>query len=152
MRSARTAHPLPPSRGTAALLRVLVAGALALLASSCVWNVASPGVVLATNPPGARVVVNGHDTGFATPCHVDLNRADRHEVEFHLAGYAVAKRRLEPSETWDTVLWKDGDIGLSVWRFPIFLTFRGLFFPFRQDDNLAPQRIYVPLEVATEGG
>ena len=123
---------------------------LTLTLSSCVMDMSSPGVFLATNPAGARVLVDGYDTGFATPCAIDLDSSKQHDVTFELEGYAPSTRRLVPNPTTTVVPWTDGDIGASKWRFPIFLTFRGFFFPFRTRNNLAPARVYVPLEVATE--
>ncbi len=122
-----------------------------LLLPGCVMNTASPGVFLATNPPGARVFVDGKDTGFATPCAISLDKTREHEVAFLLDGYEVARRDLFPNTRWTTTSWADGDIGLSIWRFPLFLTFTGLFFPFSEDDDLVPSRVYIPLEIATEG-
>lgn len=124
--------------------------ALAAALSSCVLDVSSPGVYFATSPPGARVVVDGRDSGFATPCAIELTRSEEHEVTFELAGYEPARRTLIPNTTTTVVPWTDGDIGATKWRFPIFLTFTGFFFPFRVNNNLAPSRLYVPLEVATE--
>ena len=127
-------------------LAVLIATAL----SSCVMDVSSPGVFLATNPAGARVLVDGYDSGFATPCAIDLDPSKPHDVTFALEGYAEATRRLVPNPTVTVVPWADGDIGASKWRFPLFLTLDGFFFPGRSRNNLAPARVYVPLEVATE--
>lgn len=131
-------------------IHALTGLALALLASSCVLDVSSPGVLLATSPPGARVFVDGADTGFATPCAIDLEPSAEYEVEFHLEGYAVARRVLFPLHRTTVVSWADGDIGATKWRFPTYLTFWGLFFPFRDSANLAAKRVYVPLEVATQ--
>ena len=127
----------------------LLALACALALSSCVMDVSSPGVYLATNPPGARVIVDGYDTGFATPCAIELETSEPHEVRFELDGYAPATRKLVPNPRTTVVPWSDGDIGATKWRFPIFLTFAGFFFPFRVDNDLAPSRVYVPLEVDT---
>lgn len=106
--------------------------------------------MLATDPPGARVLLDGRDTGFATPCHLELDLTRVQEVAFTLEGYREASRTLRPAETWTVVPWRDGDMRLSTWRFPIFLTFGGFLFPFRVNEDLAPSRIFVPLEVATE--
>lgn len=143
--------PLTPARSRR--LGGLLVGALlaGLFGSSCIANTASPGVFLATNPPGARVFVDGADTGFATPCSLDLDKTNEHEVAFVLDGYDVARRDLYPNTNWSAVPWSDGDIDLGVWRFPLFLTFEGLFFPFRENDNLVPSRVYVSLEISTEG-
>lgn len=118
-------------------------------ATSCL-NVATPGVLLSTNPPGARVLIDGVDSGFATPCALSLEITAPHEISFELDGYQTARRTVVPNESFHVVPWWDGDVGLVVWRFPIFLTFNGLFLPLRQNDNVIPNRIYVPLEVATQ--
>lgn len=121
-----------------------------LLSTGCVSSTASPGVFLATNPPGARVYVDGADTGFATPCSISLNKTVEHEVAFLLDGYEVARRELVPNTHWTVIPWSDGELDVGIWRFPLFLTFRGLLFPFGENDNLVPSRVYVPLQIATE--
>ncbi len=118
-----------------------------VFACSCIMNTSSPGVLLATRPPGARVLLNGQDSGFATPCTLDLDGDT--EVTFQLEGYQDARRQLLADRVWHRVRWKDGDIGPQTWRFPLFLTFGGLFFPWRYETNLFPERVYVPLEVST---
>ena len=123
---------------------------VALLCASCLSNTASPGVFLATDPPGARVYVDGADSGFATPCSISLNKTVEHEVAFLLDGYEIARRELYPSTHWTVVPWSDGELDVGIWRFPLFLTLEGLLFPFGEDDNLVPSRVYVPLEIATE--
>ena len=150
-------RPIRPSTLTTRMrsslaLSVLWVLGLSFFSTACVASTASPGVFFATNPPGARVFVNGADTGFATPCAISLDKTREHEVAFVLDGYDVARRELFPNTRWTATPWSDGDIGLSVWRFPLFLTFEGLFFPFGEDDDLVPSRVYAPLEIATEGG
>jgi len=140
------------SKRTSRTLTVFWVLCLSFSHTACVASTASPGVFFATNPPGARVFVNGEDSGFATPCAISLDKTREHEVAFVLDGYDVARRDLFPNTRWTATSWSDGDIGLSLWRFPLFLTFQGLFFPFGEDDDLVPSRLYVPLEIATEGG
>jgi len=136
---------------TALTIPVCLVLCLALLSTACVASTASPGVFFATDPPGARVFVNGADSGFATPCAISLDKTREHEVAFVLDGYDVARRELYPSTRWTATPWSSGDIDLGIWRFPLFLTFEGLFFPFGEDDDLIPSRVFVPLEIATEG-
>lgn len=131
------------------MIRPLVPLLLALGASSCVLNSGSPGVMLATSPPGARVLLDGADSGFATPCWIDVD--EDASVRFELEGYRAAERELVfDTRVW-LVPWWDGDIGARTWRFPTFLTFFGLLLPVRYERNVFPKRVYVPLEVATEG-
>lgn len=124
---------------------------LALLwCGSCILSESSPGVMIATDPPGARVLVDGIDSGFATPASIDLSDRDV-TVSVELEGYQTATRELTGDRRWHVVPWSDGDISTSTWRFPLFLTFAGLFFPFRFRENSFPKRIYIPLEVAVDG-
>lgn len=127
----------------------LVCVALAGLLQGCMV-VRPPGVLFATEPPGANVVINGRDSGFATPIELDLDRGKMHTVEFKLDGYDTAVRHLDPSLRVHVVPWYDGDLGPKIWRFPLYLTFFGLIAPVRINNGLVPGRIYVPLRVATE--
>jgi len=130
-------------------MRVLAAIAAALLATGCVRD-SSPGIIFATDPPGALVYVNGTETGFATPCAIELDRDDAHRVEFRLEGYETEERRLTENRVIWIVPWSDGEVNITHWRFPLWLPMRDFVLPVRFDDNVVPNSIFVPLRVATE--
>ena len=87
-----------PSSSTLAKLRTTLAlAALVPLASCLAWTSPRPdlvfdrkppGVNFSTTPPGAAVILDGTDSGFATPCIIDLDEGERAMV-----GPLVAKRR-----------------------------------------------------------
>ena len=65
------------SETSVSFARVLLAPALLATLSACAEIRRDPGVMFASNPSGARVVVDGVDSGFVTPCHLDLPRSTR---------------------------------------------------------------------------
>lgn len=125
-----------------------IVAALALLASSCAQT-RVPGLVLASDPPGARVFVDGVDSGQLTPCYLDVER-DEHRVEFRLDGYETATRLLEDEHRTYLVPFHEATIGPQTWRFPLWLQFHRFFLPVRRDVYFSPTRIFVRLRIAGE--
>lgn len=107
-----------------------------------------PGAFFSTSPSGARVRIDGHDTGFVTPCLVDLapDADERVRVELELEGYALASVVLAPSSVTDSIGWSHGHtLPVGSLGMPLFLPAADLFVPFRPDDGHHPQRIHVRL-------
>lgn len=123
-----------------------LAAALALLASACVAVERSAGVALSTSPPGARVVVDGEDSGFVTPCRLGLSRS-RHAVDLVLDGYRPARVRIEPGGQDDLVYWREAYINEEVWRFPLWLNAYDGLFPYKLRQAYEPGRVFVELEL-----
>lgn len=136
MERAASRHPAP------ALLAVLAALAL----PGCLFTRSQPGVMLATTPPGATVLVDGRDSGFVTPATLSLERSAWHRIDFQLDGFATESRLVGPGKRPELIPWTQGYVGVYTWYFPLFLPMEYLFFPLRIDDNLVPQRIHVRLE------
>ena len=119
---------------------------LALLASSCVEIPRTPGVMFSSAPPGARVVVDGRDSGFVTPCHLDLERK-HHDVDIVLPGYTPAAVKIEPGgQTW-LILWDEAWLSENVWHFPLWLNARDGLFPVKVERSYEPKRVYVQLRL-----
>ncbi len=141
-----TDRPSPRS----ATHRARVSIPLALLAAgaaSCVEIRRVPGVMLATTPPGARVMVDGVDSGFVTPCHLDLSRS-RHDLDLVLEGYKPVSVAIEEGGQTTLVFWDEAWIYPNTWRFPLWLNARDGFFPVKVEHSYSPARIYAPLKLA----
>ncbi len=80
-----------PSKAT------LAGVSIAVLIGMLVWMFAPAGVVVETEPPGAAILVDGADTGSATPARVSAWPAGRHEIRVRLPGYEP-QARVAPSE------------------------------------------------------
>jgi hypothetical protein len=124
-----------------------LAAAFALGCVSCVELRRTPGVMFATSPPGARVMVDGVDSGFVTPCHVDLSR-ERHDVDMVLEGYKPVSVAIDSGGQTTLVFWDEAWIYPNTWRFPLWLNARDGFFPVKVERGYSPARIYAPLKLA----
>ena len=122
----------------------------AVLASlvSCM-SVSPCGVTVASEPPGARVHVDGRDSGWVTPCHIALDAEETHVVTIALDGFTPRELVLEPLQRHGIVAWRQGVNGVkSTIRFPILLPTQDLLLPFRESQALAPGRVFVRLRPA----
>ena len=119
--------------------------AVALLAS-CVAIQRAPGVELASRPPGARVVVDAEDSGFVTPCTIDIGRA-KHQVDLQLDGYQPARVFFdEGGGTW-IMHWNEAYADYHVWRFPLWLNMWDFWTPIKIDRGYEPARVFVALRL-----
>jgi len=125
--------------------------ALALLclvasATSCKMIAKSAPVSIASEPPGARILVDKRDSGFVTPAVLMLDLDETARVELQYPGYVTATRILVPDRLNETVLWRDMHNHSSTWNFPLWLNARDGFAPFTTVRRLSPGRVYVRLE------
>ena len=119
--------------------------ALAALASSCATWVTPPGTHFTSEPPGARVMVDGRDSGYVTPCMVNL--ADRGtRVRMELDGYETAEFLLRSEGDVFVIPWYNGDNQTLGYRFPLYHDANDLFFPFKVDNSLSPARLHIELQ------
>ena len=122
--------------------------ALALLlpgAASCV-NISPPGTALTSEPPGARVEVDGHDSGWVTPCLIALDEDETHLVRIVLDGHAPHEIVLEPFYRRSAVSLSEGVTGMrSTLQFPTRLPVQDLLFPLRESYTMSPARVFVRL-------
>lgn len=126
----------------------------ALFLLSCVLvagcrNVSPAGIHFSSEPPGAAIRVDGADSGWVTPCEVDLDVEREHEVELLLAGFAPRRFLLVPEEQRSFVSWNQAVNGLRTrQRAPFLMPATDLLLPFREVHTLAPGRIFVRLHPA----
>ena len=103
--------------------------------------------MFASDPPGARVWVDGEDSGFVTPCNMGLSRED-HQIDLLLPGYQAASIKIGPrGERW-LIHWSEAYISWNTWRFPLFLNYEDGLAPIKLSRGHSPQRIHVPLNLA----
>ena len=127
------------------LLRALALALLLLGASACVAFQAHPGVSLSTNPPGARVLLDGKDTGYITPCHLGIPR-ERQRIDMQLDGFVPASVLVEPGGDFVLIYWREASLTETTFRFPLWLNMEDFIRPMKVQRGLEPRRIHVPLE------
>lgn len=125
--------------------RALGLAAVLALLPSCL-NVSPPGTTFASEPPGARVHVDGRDSGWVTPCRIALDTDEPHVVTLAMDGYAPREVRLTPLNRRGLVSWSLGvNAPQSTIHFPILLPAWDLFFPIRDWESQSPARVFVRL-------
>jgi len=80
-------------------IQIGIAGFVIFFLTGCATIATGPGpevkMRIASNPPGAKVLVDGQERGY-TPLIVGLTRADRHRVVISKAGYQDYVQELKP--------------------------------------------------------
>ena len=131
-------HLIPARRAALCLLPLGLVG--------CALFDHSSKVTLASDPPGARVLIAGRDCGFVTPCVLELDPSEPATIALELGGYELATRVLVPDTQRYAMLWRDMHIRNEVWNFPLWLNMRDTFVPVKINRRLSPARIFVRLE------
>jgi hypothetical protein len=126
--------------------RALACFSIALALSGCILLPSPGNVTFASDPPGARVLIDGKDTGFVTPCALALERNDDTRLDIELPGYVTATRYLTPDHQCYVILWREMYVDQRTFHFPLWLNVRDFFVPIKYDKTMAPGRIYVRLE------
>ena len=127
------------------ILHVLAA---ALLCACSATGLSDAAVSFASDPPGARVIVDRKDSGFVTPCRLALESGS-HRVDLELPGHAAANLRVERSLRTDVLLWPDMYSHPGVWRFPLWLNLEDAADPIKARWAFSPGHVFVRLERAT---
>jgi hypothetical protein len=118
---------------------------LALALAACV-DITPHRTTIASEPPGARVLIDGRDSGWVTPCHIALDEEEEHVVRVSLAGHESREVVIVPFYRLKIVHWTAGVNGVrSTVRFPILLPTIDFLFPFSETDAAAPGRVFVRL-------
>jgi hypothetical protein len=125
---------------------VLLALLLALPTPGCLLFQHPKGIAVSSDPPGASVLVGQRDTGFVTPCVLEVDPDDDERIDFVRPGYMTETRYISPD--WDVyaILYREMSVEFSTWDFPLFLNFRDFFVPVKVSDRISPNRIHVRLE------
>jgi len=119
---------------------------LAATTTSCVLFQHPQGIAVSSDPPGAAVRIDGKDSGFVTPCVLDIDADDDQRVDIVLRGYETETRYLTPDHEVYAILWREMSVGQNTWDFPLFLNFRDFFVPVKVTETVSPGRIHVRLD------
>ncbi len=129
-------------------LQLLLALALLVTAPGCTWFSSQDDVLFTSDPLGARIFVDGTDTGRTTPAKLRLggNFGNDHDVRFEKAGYRPVERRIYQHTEGYTSKWIDGaSQDLSMPPLPIFWTLGDFLFPFGVRGAIVPGELHVKL-------
>jgi hypothetical protein len=129
---------------------LLVTLAASLASPSCALLDRTTPVSIASDPPGATVLVGRKQSGFVTPCVLALELGENQRIDLQYPGYVPATRILTPDHQVYAVLWRDMYVRSQVWNFPLWLNTRDMFVPVKYERTLAPGRLYVKLERAAD--
>lgn len=128
--------------------RIAAVLALACATLSCTSLRKPRGVALSSDPPGARVRIDGRDCGFVTPCWIALDPDEEYRIDFEFPGYATARRLITSRRETEVILWKDQLVSHRTWHFPLWLNLEDFVVPVKTAKVSEPGRVYVRLERA----
>ena len=149
----------PPRRSGRTVAHLAALLCLVPLESCLAWTTPRPdfrfdrrpaGVSLSTTPPGANVIVDGLDSGFATPCMLAFDEDETHRVEFELQGYRTAGLYLSPNRRWFLIPYDDAGRPPRTWHFPLWLPLGEFLLPVRTNSGLAPSRVHLRLRLGSD--
>jgi len=102
----------------------------------------SRGVMVSSHPVGARVLNDGRDSGFATPCCLAIDRK-KQRIDLVLDGYQRASRIVTDDNRTYLIYWREAYLGPKTYCFPTFLNFYDVWVPVRFEETYSPERIFV---------
>ncbi len=117
--------------------------AAAALLPSCTWFSGDATVLVTSEPPGARIILDGEETGQTTPSKLELGGilGGDHAITIQKQGFRDETRRVFHYTQGYTSKWIEGVSTESLPAFPMFWTAGDWFFPF------GVKWVYVPHEV-----
>jgi hypothetical protein len=136
---------MSPRDGHIQGVRVLALAALAGL-PACSMLAPNRAVALSTNPPGATVKVDGRNSGFVTPCQIQLDIDEDVRLDFEVPGFRPETRYLTPDDAVYSILWTEMYVGPQTWHFPLWLPFGDILAPVKWTEGHAPGRVHVDLD------
>ncbi len=96
------------------------------------------------------MIIDGMESGFATPCMIDLDESESYRIEFELVGYQTAGLYVTPHRTWSLIPYDDARTPGFGWRFPLWLPFGEFWMPVRTNTALSPSRIHLRLRLGAD--
>ncbi len=121
--------------------------ALCVCAASCTWFRRNSEVLITSEPPGARILLDGEDTGETTPHAFDIanNFGGDHALELQKDGYRPERRLLRQYTRGYTSRWIDGAGPPDLPPWPLDWTLGDWIFPFGVKGAIVPGEVYVRL-------
>ena len=121
--------------------------ALLLSCTACTWFKRNQEILITSEPPGAEIWFNGHDTGETTPKAFDIagNFGSDHLLELRKKGYRPEQRVLYQHTRGYTTRWIDGAGSPGLPPLPFALTAGDIAFPFGVKGAIVPGEVYVKL-------
>ncbi|MCK5944224.1 MAG: PEGA domain-containing protein [Planctomycetes bacterium] len=129
----------------------LLALTFACLPSCTAW-LEKKDVLITSEPLGARILVDGEDTGHTTPHVLPIggNFGRDHVVRLEKRGYRPAHRRLYQHTEGYTSKWIDGAYEVVMFPLPFFWTTGDFLLPFGIRGALLPRELFVRLQRTEE--
>ncbi|GAB4155429.1 MAG: hypothetical protein Fur0037_23880 [Planctomycetota bacterium] len=120
---------------------------LLLAAPSCIWFTQREDVLVTSDPPGARIFVDGTDMQRTTPAKILVGGTFGHDhvLTLRKKGYRDETRVLSQFTEGYTAMWTHGAANETDPPMPIFWTAGDLFFPFGIRSSIVPGEVFVRL-------
>jgi hypothetical protein len=130
-----------------ALAACLLACLLACMPACTYWK-SHDNVLVTSNPLGARILVDGEDTGKTTPARLTIggNFGTDHIIELTKPGFRSAKRRVYQWTEGYTSRWNDSAYDLGMPPLPLFWTMGDFVTPFAIRGAILPAELYIQLD------
>ena len=114
---------------------------------ACTWFSGDSHVLITSEPPGAKIWVDGKDTGKTTPSLIELGGLldNDHAITLTKKGYLTGGRLISSFTEGYTVRLIDGVAEIGLPPFPLFWTVGDLLVPFGVRWDHVPHDIYVKL-------
>ncbi len=118
-----------------------------LLLPACTSIQGSNRVLVTSAPAGARIAVNGLDTGWTTPHDFNLANFGSHDhlITVTKKGYEPESRQVYLHRQTRTSRWVDGAVEDLQFTWPVFWTFGDFFLPFEYSWEFVPRELFVQL-------
>lgn len=128
-------------------LTPLAACLLACLPACTSWQ-SHENVLISSEPLGARILVDGQDTGRTTPARLTIggNFGTDHVIELIKPGYRTVQRRVYQHTNGYTSRWNDGVYDMVMPPLPLFWTAGDLVTPLGIRGAILPAELYVQLD------
>ncbi|MDP6519392.1 MAG: PEGA domain-containing protein [Planctomycetota bacterium] len=141
---------MPAATMPRATLKSIALGLSLLALGACQATNRTGQLSVSSDPPGAKITIDGRDIGFVTPCLLDGDALEPGELSLSLPGYATASRNLTRIGQTRVIFWSDMLASPNTWHFPLFLNYEDFFRPVQHTEVTWPARIFVRLERAVD--
>jgi hypothetical protein len=116
-----------------------------VLCASCTWFKTNPKVLVTSEPPGAHIFIDGHDSGETTPHVFNIagNFGSDHDLELRKAGFRTERVHLYQYTEGYMSRWIHGGGSPEIPPLPLWWTAGDFVFPFGVKGAIVPGEVYV---------